>query len=69
MYYEYLIDKFQLNPRPHYEKMLDKVYAESVLTGSMQPIIAKLLQVDSLLCMGIIKAMPAFARLAPADKV
>jgi hypothetical protein len=49
--------------------MLDKDYAKSVSTGSMQPIIAKFIQVDSLLCMGIIKVMPAFARLAPADKV
>ena len=49
--------------------MLGKVYAEGVLMGCLQPIVVKMIKIDNLICVGIIKVMPVFARLAPADKV
>jgi hypothetical protein len=60
---------FQLDPRPFSEEMRAKNCAETELLGFMQPIVAKIIQVDSLLCVGVIKVMPVFGRLAPADQV
>jgi hypothetical protein len=64
-----IIDKFQVDPRPLSEAIRAKLCAEAETLGFMHPIIAKLIQVDMLLCVGIIKVMPVFGRLATADKV